>query len=47
MEKLLGKKRFGEMLGAYVERPQGKPTLVPESDNRPEINNTKTDFADE
>ena len=47
MEKLLGKKRFGEMLGAYVERPQGKPTLAPETDNRPEINNAKTDFADE
>ena len=47
MEKLLGKKRFGEMLSSYVERPQGKPTLVPESDNRPEINNAKTDFADE
>lgn len=47
MEKLLGRKRFGEILGDYVERPQGKPTLVPESDNRPEINNAKTDFADE
>ena len=47
MEKLLGKKRFGEMLGTYVERPQGKPTLVPETDNRPEINTAKHDFADE
>lgn len=47
MEKLLGKKRFGEMLGSYVERPQGKPTLVPETDNRPEINTAKHDFADE
>lgn len=46
MEKLLGKKRFGEMLGTYVERPQGKPTLVPETDNRPEINTAKHDFAD-
>lgn len=47
MEKLLGKKRFGEMLGSYVERPQGKPTLVPETDNRSEINTAKHDFADE
>lgn len=29
MEKLLGKKKFAELLGDLVERPEGKPTLVP------------------
>ncbi len=34
-EKLLGKKRFAEVCGGYVEKPKGKPTLAPESDTRP------------
>lgn len=38
MEKLLGRKRFGELVGPYVEKPEGKPVLVPESDKRPELN---------
>lgn len=33
-EKLLGKKKFNELLSEFVERPPGKPTLVPESDKR-------------
>lgn len=37
MEKLLGKKRFAELVGPFVEKPEGKPTLVPESDKRPEL----------
>lgn len=45
--KLLGKKRFDELLSAYIEKPQGKPTLVPESDKRPVMNNAKTDFMEE
>ncbi len=47
MQKLLGKSRFEELLSAYIEKPQGKPTLVPESDKRPVINNAKTDFMEE
>lgn len=50
MEKLVGKKRFTELLKDLVEKPQGKPTLVDESDKRPEINSTqsaKDDFVDE
>jgi hypothetical protein len=35
MEKLLGKKAFAEILGTLIEKPAGKPTLVPESDKRP------------
>ncbi len=34
MEKLLGKKRFGEVLGKLVIKPPGAPVLVPESDPR-------------
>lgn len=37
MTKLLGKKRFDELLGDYVHKPEGKPTLVPESDKRPAL----------
>ena len=45
MTKLLGKKKFEELLGALIEKPQGKPTLVPESDKRPAL--TNNDFDNE
>lgn len=44
MTKLLGRKRFDELLGSYIEKPQGKPTLVPETDKRPAINSARQDF---
>lgn len=50
MEKVVGKKKFSELLNDLVEKPTGKPTLVPESDKRPEINSTdaaKKDFEKE
>ena len=48
MTKLLGgKKHFEELLGSLVEKPQGKPTLVPESDKRPEWNTAQNDFKEE
>lgn len=34
MEKLMGKKKFSEVLGKLVYKPQGKITLVMESDKR-------------
>lgn len=34
MTKLLGKKTFDETLGEYLHKPEGKPTLVVESDKR-------------
>lgn len=34
LEKLVGKKEFENVLGTEVIKPQGKPTLVPESDKR-------------
>lgn len=47
MQKLLGKSRFDELLSPYIEKPQRKPTLVPEGDKRPVMNNAKTDFMEE
>ena len=47
MQKLLGKARFDELLTGYIEKPQGKPTLVPESDKRPAMNTAKNDFMEE
>ena len=38
MEKLVGKKKFGELLAGQIIKPEGKPVLVPESDKRPELN---------
>ena len=47
MERMLGKKQFSTLLENLVERPQGKPTLVPASDKRPEMTNAKNDFAND
>lgn len=38
MEKLVGKKKLGELAGAYIAKAAGAPTLVPLSDKRPELN---------
>ena len=46
MQKMLGKARFEEILAGLIEKPQGKPTLVPESDKRPAMNNAKSDFSE-
>ena len=43
LEKVIGKKRFSELCGEWIDKPQGKPTLVPESDKRPELSGD--DFA--
>ena len=40
MEKLMSKKEFNRILGALVEKPQGRPTLVPVTDKRPALTNT-------
>lgn len=46
LEKLIGKKRFGTLCADYINKPQGKPTLVPESDKRKAMNQAKDDFAE-
>jgi len=42
-EKELGKSR-AELLDDLVTKPEGAPTLVPESDKRPPVNVSKNDF---
>ena len=37
LEKLLGKKPFNELLGSFITKPAGKPTLVSALDKRPAI----------
>ena len=37
IEKTFGKKRVTEILNDVIVKPQGKPTLVPESDKRPAL----------
>ena len=48
MERLMGKERFREVLGPLVYKPQGKLTLVPESDKREAIMNAtaQADFEE-
>jgi len=36
-EKMMGKKRFEELLGEFVAKPPGKLALVPENDPRPPV----------
>lgn len=40
MQKLMGKTKFEEILGTYITKAPGKPTLVPVSDKRPAMNTT-------
>jgi len=44
LEKMLGKKGK-ELLKPYISKPQGKPTLAPASDPRPELSNAERDFS--
>ena len=41
-EKMMGKKKFVELLGEYVAKPPGKLALVPESDPREPVDLTAT-----
>lgn len=50
MEKLIGKKKFEELLAGLVEKPEGKPVLVPGTDMRPALNTAekiKEEFEEE
>jgi hypothetical protein len=46
LEKYLSKKTFNELIGEMIVKPQGKPTLVPVEDKRPELN-TAANAADD
>ncbi len=41
-EKLVGKKKFSELVGDLTKKTPGKPALVPEADKRPAIMNKVT-----
>ena len=38
MERIMGKQDFNRILGHLVYKPQGKVTLVPDSDKREAVN---------
>lgn len=46
LEKMIGKKRFKELLEGLILKPPGKPTLVPETDKRPAISSAQNAIAD-
>jgi hypothetical protein len=46
MEKLVGKKKLAEALKGLIEKPAGKPVLVPQSDKREAINSAAQAAAD-
>lgn len=48
MERLMGKKKFSQILGELVYKPQGKLVLVPDSDKREAVNfdTASDDFAE-
>ena len=46
MTKLLGKNKFEDLLGGFIEKPKGKPTLAPMSDKRPALSKA-ADAADD
>jgi len=45
-EKLIGKKKFNEICGGFVEKPAGAPKLAQESDSRPALNNRLDGFEE-
>jgi hypothetical protein len=44
LEKLMGKKKFSDILGNLVEKPKGKLTLVPDTDKRKPVDTVFQDF---
>ncbi len=48
LEKLLTKKTFNDLIGDFIEKPKGAPTLAPISDKREsyKLSSAKEDFAE-
>ena len=48
MERLMGKKEFATVLGGLIIKPQGKPTLVEDTDKREaiQVSNPKNEFSE-
>jgi hypothetical protein len=46
MEKVIGKKKLGQLISNLIEKAQGKPTLVVESDKRQVFNSAVADFQE-
>lgn len=46
LEKIIQKTDFNAYVAPYVMKPQGKPTLVPATDRRPELNTPEAAAAD-
>lgn len=46
LEKLIGKSTFAELLAEVIDKPQGKPVLVQESDKRPALNSLEQAIKD-
>ena len=46
LEKVIGKQRFGELVGGMIIKSPGKPALAAESDKRPAYNGAAADFSE-
>lgn len=46
LEKVIGKQRFGELVGSMITKSPGKPALAAESDKRPAYNGAAADFSE-
>lgn len=46
LEKVIGKQRFGELVGGTIIKSPGKPALAAESDKRPAYNGAAADFSE-
>ncbi len=45
-EKIVGKTQFNTLLSDYIQKPKGKPTLVPETDDRTPYSTATDDFKE-
>ena len=46
LEKVIGKQRFGELVGGMIIKSPSKPALAAESDKRPAYNGAAADFSE-